>query len=401
MIEGLLLPQVQEFIQQHLHDDPNTLMLKYTTIHGVDTRLVVDQIVGRRKAREKLPTFGTHAGIVFPPAVNLAQSSSELTAHYKCTLLKKVPDLSFQSCADVTGGFGVDSLSLSQIFEQVHYVESNESLLHLAAHNHRALNASNIIHHHAEAKPFLSHNDRAYDLVFVDPDRRDQGSRKFLLQDCRPDIIQLQKIWFDRCSFVLIKTSPMLDISQALRQIDHVSRVFVVSVDNECRELLFLCQEGFSGEPEVVASDLTHSSVTEFEFLLSGEGHQELSITEPSVYLFEPSASVLKAGAVRSLARRFNLSKLHSNTHLLTSDVPCPGFQGRTFKIVAITKPRLLDSYFPEGKANIIQRNSGLSVEEIKARTGLKDGGSGFLIVCRSMTGLRWIVAERVPTATV
>jgi 16S rRNA G966 N2-methylase RsmD len=381
----LLSSDVQSFLHQHENDDVKQLVLKHKLIRGISSNIIADQLNGRRKAKEKLSTFYHTKGIVYPPGVNVEQSSSDQTALYKASIFSQHDaQLRNKSLVDLTGGFGIDSYFFSKVFKDVDYIEPNESLLEISKHNHQQLDANTIHHHNTTAEAFLRKPEHTFDFVYIDPSRRAAGNQKvYSLIECEPNIVQLQEIIFAKASYLLIKTSPLFDIQQGLKELKFVQQVFVVSVENECKEVLFLCAKNFTGEPKIVTSNiLSNNRIDSFSFLFSTERSAEASFSEPLSYLYEPNASILKAGAFKTIGNEFKVNKLHPSTHLYTSNELIENFPGRIFKVEAFVKPdpKTLKAFFPEGKANITTRNYPLSVEELKKKTGLKHGGDKFLI---------------------
>ncbi len=382
---------VEEFITLNENADERKIILKSKFIHGVSSAIVADQISGRRKAKLKLPTWHAAKNIIYPPSVNIEQCSSEATAKFKVEILKQNIKGNFNKAVDLTGGYGVDSFSLSSLFKEVDYVEPDENLFEITRHNYNTLQESRIQnieyriqHHNTTAEDFLAAAKDKFDLVYIDPSRRTKGNQKiFRLADCVPDITQLQDIVFDKADVLLVKASPMLDLQQGIKELKHVTKVFVVAVNNECKEVLFLCRKGHEAEPVIEAVDLKMSSAESlFSFLLSEERISGAEFSNPLRYLYEPHAALLKAGAFKLIAQRFGIKKLQQHTHLYTSENLVTDFPGKVFEIEALIKSdvKVVRQYFPEGKANVATRNYPLSPEELKKKTGLKDGGGKFLI---------------------
>jgi 16S rRNA G966 N2-methylase RsmD len=396
MFEQLMQPEVQQFIHEHEADDEKMLVLKHKAILGVPTALIAEQISGRRKAKTKLPTYYKTPNILYPPGLNLEQTSSEKTAIFKTEILAGLPKQN--SIADVTGGLGVDSFFFSKLFKSVYHVEPNESLQKMAQHNHEQLKAGATHYHCCTAEPFIDLLENKIDCIYIDPSRRTAGQKVFRLTDCEPNVVELLPKFFKHTDYVLIKTSPLLDIQQGLQDLHHVEKVWVVAVDNECKELLFLCNKDFIGEPEICAINLLNESIENFSFMLSAEKNETVSFSEPMHYLYEPNAAILKAGAFKLIGQRFDLFKLHSSTHLYTSENFVEIFPGRIFKILRRVKPdaKLLLQIFTDGKANIITRNYPLSVDELKKKTKLKDGGEKYLIGFSGVKEKYLVAAERV-----
>ena len=382
LFSDLLRPEVQAFILQHESDDPTKLILKSAEVSGVPMARIADQIEGRKKAKEKLASYYNTKEIVFPATVSVEQSSSETTAAFKSRILSQ--KLSQRSlCVDLTGGLGVDTFFLSRVFDHVDYVESNTELLEIARHNHLKLGAGNITYHNVSSEEYLGSAKTSIECVYIDPSRRDAHNRKVSsLASCEPKVLGLLPFIFLRTKYVLLKTSPLLDITEAIKQLERTSHVYIVSVDNECKEVLFFMEYNAITEPLIEAMNLSKDSVSSFRFVFSEEKNLQLSFADPEEYIYEPNASILKAGAFKTISARFSIDKIHPNTHLYTSKNLLRNFPGRVFKILDLTKPypKVLKQYFPEGYANIFTRNYPLSSQELKTKTRLKDGGSGFLI---------------------
>jgi 16S rRNA G966 N2-methylase RsmD len=379
-VSSLLSEKVQQFIHQHANDDGRDLVLRYKEIDGVPLARIAEQIAGRRKAKDKLPTFYNTSAILYPQGINLEQSSSEHTAIFKAKIIEEEL-IGKDRAVDLTGGFGVDVYFLSRIFRQVEYIEPDESLLQIVQHNHHTLGAHNVSHHHTKAENFLESSWKA-DLIFIDPSRRNKGQKVFKLSDCEPDVTALYKSIFEKTEHLLIKTSPLLDIQQALRELPTVYRVYVVSVANECKELLFLCKRMIHNEPEIVAVNILSTHIEKFSFNKTQEQETVVAFSSPLEYLYEPNASVLKAGAFKIIASSYGLFKIDVSTHLYTSAEYRADFPGRIFHVEAFIKndSKVIQRHFPDGKANVMTRNYPLSAEELKKKAKLKDGGDKFLI---------------------
>lgn len=375
------------------------LSLQFDSVEGIPFARIAEQIAGRQKAKPKLPQYYATEGIVYPPAVNLQQSSSERTAKFKADLLTTVGLSRYQLCADLTGGFGVDSFYLSGLFDNLHFAEPDTGLLRLARHNHERLGRRNIIYYNTDAASFLASTDIQFDLVYIDPSRRAGGKDKTIeLTSYAPDVRTLTAFIPHRARHLLIKASPMLDIQRGIRVLPDVSRVTVVSVNNEVRELLFFCDPGHSGEPLLEAVDLIKEKRSGFIFSRSEEKDAAVVYASPLKYLYEPAASILKAGAFKLVAFRFGLHKLHPNTHVYTSDKLVEDFPGRVFEIKAVAgrmSPEFR-GFFADGKANVIVRNYPLSSDQLRAKAGLLDGGNDYLIGLGTGIGKVIVAATRL-----
>lgn len=384
-LSHIVQSEVQDYIFSHEGEDERALVLKHKEILGLPASLIAQQLVGRKKSKLKLPSWYKRRGIIYPPTVNLEQSSSEATALYKANMAGLLFNRKANFVAlDLTGGFGVDSYSFSKIFHSTHYVEPNAGLFEIVRHNHQVLGATSIISHCTTAEQFLEFSDQNFDLVFLDPSRRDQHARKvFKLADCSPDVSKLQPLVFEKSPYLLLKASPLLDIKQGLREILHVKKVFVISVDNECKELLFLAEKHYLGEVQIEAVDLAVDGnvKSSFAFSLEEENSANVQLGEPSRFLYEPNSSILKSGAFKLISQKFQLIKLATNTHLYTSNELINNFPGRTFKIEVLDPdPKQLRHVLPNHSVNVMTRNYPLKAEELKNKLKLIDGGNKFLI---------------------
>ncbi len=392
-------PDIQNFLIEHEHDDEKLLVLKQKEIHGIPASILATQLSGRRKAKSKIPSWYKTKGIIYPPTVNLEQCSSEATAIFKTHIINSsIPTKHI--AADATGGFGVDAYFLSTSFDAVHYSEPNTELFEIAKHNHHQLGASTIFHHNLSAEEFIDQVTVDLDLIYIDPSRRDEQSRKvYRLADCIPDIAELQAALFKRCRFILLKASPLLDIQQGLREIQHVKRVYVVSVGNECKELLFLAEKNYEEEPLIEAVDLWENGnvKSSFSLTISEEKNTNAPTGEPDRYIYEPNAAILKSGAFKLLSSKFGVTKLAVNTHLYTSSVLVPDFPGKIFLVECLgPDSKQLKELLPSGQVNVVSRNYPLTTEEIKKKWRLRDGGQKFLIGFSSSTKKYLALCTRV-----
>ena len=390
---------IQHFIREHEKDDERKLVLGRKSVLGVPASVIAEQLQGRRKAKEKLPTWYQAEGIFYPPALNLEQCSSESTAHYKTIIIQKALGKSLVSCADLTGGFGVDVFFFSRICKCVHYVEPDPNLVMVAKHNHEKLGAKNISHHTTLAENFIERSADKFDFIYIDPSRRSKSNKKvFTFSDCEPNVTLLIEQLLEKTNCLLIKASPLIDLLEGQHNLRNVQDIYVVSLNNECKEVLFLCSAGAKNEPGIHAVNLLENSNEEFTFTRAEEKNAEAPLAEPSTYIYEPNASILKAGAFKLVATRFGLSKLHINTHLYTGQKLIEDFPGRVFKINAIVKPEpgQVKAIVLDGKANVITRNYPLAAEALKKKLKLKDGGDKYLIGFTAKENKYTVVADRI-----
>jgi hypothetical protein len=381
--EVLLQKEIQEFIQKNENSDLHQLALQQKEFFKIPYHILAVQIASRKKAKSKIPLYYNTSNIVFPATLNLEQSSSEATARFKADFLKNNLPFSF-TLADLSGGLGIDSYFLSNVAKTIVHVEPNTELQNMAAHNHRQLGVTSIQYVNDYAENFIKDRLNTFDTIYVDPSRRKENQKVFALQDCVPNVVELLPSIFDSASYILLKASPLLDITQALRQLVHIQKVIVLSVSNECKELLFFAKKGFEGESSVDAINLTENGSIQstFSFLFSQEQVSNPTFSKPLTYLYEPSASVLKAGAFKCIASSFNLYKIAAHTHLYTSEDKVEAFPGRIFSVEKLLKAdeKTVSAHLPENKANIITRNYPLSPEALKKKLKIMDGGTQYLL---------------------
>ncbi|MDQ3392819.1 MAG: hypothetical protein M3512_01700 [Bacteroidota bacterium] len=382
MIEKLLNPEVQSFIKAHLNDDPVGLMLQLGKYPHLPMLEIANQIKARQRLKKKLPEWISNENIIFPHSLSQEQSSSQKTAEYKAQIFNG------KSMADLTGGSGVDSWYFSKVFSRVDYIEPNKDLFDITSYNLAVLKATNINFYHEKAEDYL--NRKIFvDLIYIDPDRRGNHNKKLvLLSDCEPDVTQLLQIVWDKTEAMLIKTSPMLDITASVRVLGTVESIHVVAIENEVKEVLYLLKKRPSVDIKVKTINFSHRGPAQkFDFYYNNEQLVKPSFSLPKNYLYQPNAAILKAGAFNIISQEFNCAKLQSNTHLYTSDKLLRGFPGRVFKIREIMpfQKKALIKAIPEKKANITARNFPVSVEAIRKKTGIKDGGNDYLFATTNL----------------
>ncbi len=393
-------PETLDFIRRHRADDVHALALQATRREGIDFPSALQQIAGWQAARRKLPRWSETEGIVYPPHLSMEQCSSEATALYKAEVLG-----TGESMADLTGGFGVDCSYLARNFRHADYVERNAELCALAAHNFPLLGCAHVEVHHAGAEDYLQ-GMAAVDCLFLDPARRDdQGGRTVAIADCTPDVASLLPLLRQKARRVLVKLSPMLDISLAMRDLPGVQEVHVVSVGGECKELLFLLGREMAGEPTFHCVNLA-AGTQRFSFTLSEERHAACPFaSSPRRFLYEPNASLLKAGAFRSPATRLGLEKLHVSSHLYTSDTFVPDFPGRIFiveEVCTFGKKELKSLTSALERANLTVRNFPATVAELRKRLKLREGGDTYLFATTLAEGQKVIVkCKKAPNSSI
>ena len=364
------------FIRDHAGDDVRQLALQAARYPQVDMRVAATQIEGRRLATSKLPSWAAAEGVIFPVRLSMEQCSSEQTARYKASLVGG------ERFADLTGGFGIDCSYMSDGFNETTYIERNEELCRIATHNF-ALLKKRITVVNGNSEELLA-SLAPQDWIFVDPARRSaSGGKVVALSDCEPDVCQLEDLLLQKAKRVMVKCSPMLDISQALRELHSVSEVHVVSVGNECKELLFVLGGDMVGEPVIHTINFRGDSAQVLTYTIAEELEAVCDYTASvSRYLYEPNSSLMKAGCFRLPATRWGLKKLHRNTHLYTSDTLVKDFPGRVFEVKntdGFGKNELKRLSSGLKKANIAVRNFPERPEALRKRLKLGDGGDVYL----------------------
>lgn len=371
---------------------------KYKHLSDAEWHWFLQQIEGRERTADKLPTFASIPDWWYPVRLSCEQCSSELTARYKASLLSPLAlgEGKEERFLDLTGGYGVDTYFLSEQFTHTDYVEQNEELCRIAAHNFALSQKSkverqklSIAIHNTTAEDFLLSSpcgEAGWGLIFLDPARRDShGSKVFRLEDCTPNVVELLPTLLAHSKRLLIKLSPMLDLTQAVTSLSQVNwDIHIVAIKNEVKEVLLLS----GGTGQITTIDLAQKDQA-FVFTREEEQHCGLEIRDGKLanYLYEPNAAILKAGAYKLVAQRFGLHKLDVNTHLYTSRQFIENFPGRVWRI---TEKQNLK------QANVLTRNYPLTPEQLKKKLHLRDGGTAFVIGCRVAGKPTLLYAERV-----
>jgi hypothetical protein len=379
-----------QYIISHATDDVAHLALHPSKDPQVDMPMALQQIAGRQKAKEKLSEWYENPDILYPKKVSMEQCSSSQTADYKASLVTG------SSFADLSGGYGVDTIALAQKFEKGYYVEPQEELCELFQHNSKAFGINHITVINKTLEESFDQLEKV-DVMYVDPSRRDvHGRRVVALEDCVPNLLEWKERLLEKCNTLMVKLSPMIDLHQILRQLPEVSVVHVVAVEGECKEVVCLLNEKTVTDVQVVAIDLHNNNNTLFNTTLQTERSAPLSIaTEMGTYLYEPNAAVMKAGIFNSISQRFNVQKLEKNTNLFTSNEMREDFPGRIFRIEAVHEfhPRKTAKELSHlESASIAVRNFPLSAEELRKTLKIKDGNAWFLFGCKVWDGRKVVV---------
>ena len=374
MKKELLNTEIQEFINSNLNSDITKLLLKGVPFKAIDAKQIVEQIESKKRCLKKLPNWFNKANIYYPNKLNIEQTSSETTAEYKASLV------SGTKLIDLTGGFGVDTFYFAKKIDKITHCEINTELSDIVNHNYKALNVSNIRCINKNGIEALKQLDQTFDWIYIDPSRRDNLKKKvFLIEDCEPNIKAHQALFLKYSKNVMIKTSPLLDLSAILTEINHVKEIHIVASNNEVKELLWIIERNFEGSPKVKTVNLKQIKSQFFEYVFNEEYSANATFSKPLSYLYEPNAAVLKSGGFNSVSESLKINKLHQHSHLYTSNALLD-FPGRRF-IIKTTLPFNKKSLSKENisKANITTRNFPLSVDEIRKKLKIKHGGNVYL----------------------
>ena len=382
----------KEYIKLHRKDDVYKLALGKAP-EGVDLQHALQQIAAYQTIEKKIPSWAECDDLVFPPKLSLEQSSSELTAQYKAQLIREFMGGDGFTHIDLTGGMGIDCYFIAQNANASHYVEQNADLCHIAQHNFTHLNP-NIRVHNTTAEEFLNQitdnrvqstdNNPSF-LIYLDPARRgNHGEKLVSISDCQPDVVALLPQMFEITDKVVVKLSPMLDITRAISELEHIEHLYVISVGNECKELLLFINRNYNAETQIHAINLKSTVNGQlFSGYLSHESALSLAYArEVGRYIYEPYAAHLKSGLYKTIAETYGVEKLHQHSHLYTSMELNSEFPGRHFaveQVVPFDKKSAKSLFKSLKQANITTRNFPLTVSELRTQYKIKEGGANYI----------------------
>ncbi|WP_312342607.1 class I SAM-dependent methyltransferase [Chryseobacterium binzhouense] len=375
MKKEILSSEIQKFINTNLKTDLHSLLLKKSPFPEVSMQEIVQQIKGKLVAQKKFP-FLLKEGIIFPPQLNIEQSSSEITAKYKSDNLKG------DRFIDLTSGFGIDAYYLSKNFKEITLIEQNAELLAIVQNNWGILERkAKFISKKLE--DFLEENNENFDVIYLDPARRDQNKNKvFLLEDLSPNVLKIQDKLLSISRKVVIKLSPLIDLKYLVSVLKNVSQIDIIAVKNDVKEIVITQTKDFSGKIICYCVNL-ESQEASFSFYFDDEKNAAAEYGEPQKFIYIPNNAVLKAGIFNLISNKFELRKLHPNTHIYTSDAKTENFPGRILEMETIDSKQIKK----KEQYNIISKNYPLKPEEIKKKYQLKDGGNSYLIFTQSKKG--------------
>ncbi len=385
-LKSILQTEIQNFINQNLDSDISKLALKKNPFPRINYSILINQIIAKKKAKEKLPTWFSNENIVYPDKISIEQTSSETTAKYKASLV------SGEKMIDCTGGFGIDDYYFSKQFKKVIHCELNADLSQIVTHNFEVLKATNIECYRGDSTEILKQLHEKFDCIYIDPSRRNHAKGKvFMLADCLPNVVDLQDFYYQFTDTILIKTAPILDLHSGSLELKNVAEIHIVAVENEVKELLWKIDKNFNKSSEIIAVNLEKEKQTITKIESSKAYFASYSL--PKKYLYEPNASLMKSGGFEAVSELFDIEKLHQHSHLYTSH-EFIDFPGRKFQIDAIVpfQKKEISQHIQGKKMNVSTRNFPIKPEEIKKKFKITDGGTIFAFFTTNMNNEKIIL---------
>jgi hypothetical protein len=387
---SLLHPEIQKFITDNIGADSSKLALQKNPFPEVNWIAILNQITAKTKTKDKLPSFFKTENIIYPSKISVEQTSSEKTALYKASIVDG------DTLIDMTGGFGVDTLYFSKVMQNVIHCEIDIELSNSVKHNFQVLEIQNIQCELGNSYIYLNKMQSKLDWIYIDPSRRnDTKGKVFMLKDCLPNVPELLPFYFTKSDNILIKTAPILDISAGLLELSNVKCIHIVAVDNEVKELIWELSRSFVGSITIKTVNITNEKTEEFSFKLNSNTKFS-NFSLPKKYLYEPNSAIMKSGGFDEIGIQYQLDKLHQHSHLYTSDEKID-FPGRIFEIqdaISYTKSEM-KSFLENKKANITTRNFPDSVEEIRKKWKIKDGGNLYCFFTTDMNNNKIVLICR------
>lgn len=367
----ILQKEVQDFIHRHENESSASLALKKSPFEGITSSELASQIDGKQRCRKKIPLWAETENIYYPDKLNLEQCSSEKTARFKASLINPNSTL-----IDMTSGFGIDDYYFSKKAKQVIACEINSNLAIISEYNAKQLKAENIETIATDGVKYITENKGLkIDYIYIDPSRRVAQQKVFMLSDCEPNIVALQQELLQQADHIITKVAPLLDITAALSELLHVKHIYVVSLQNDCKELLFVQEKDFIGQPNINAVRIFGDKTQQFSFNQQQETATETSFSQPLRYLYEPDVCLTKAGAFKSITNAFDIKKIHQHTHLYTSNVYQEDFLGKIYEISEIIPFSHFKKSKEKLKTNAVAKNFPLKTEILKKKFKISDGG--------------------------
>lgn len=375
---SILNTEIQDFIDRNIGTDISKLALQKNPFPDFNWTEILNQISAKTKAKDKLPTWFSASGIIYPSKISVEQTSSEKTALYKSGLV------SGENLIDLTGGFGVDDYYFSKQMNTVVHCEINDELSKIVKHNFEKLKIENIECFSGDSLNILENSKIKFDWIYIDPSRRSEVKGKvFMLKDCLPNVPELLDLYFSYSEKILIKTAPILDISAGLSELKNVKTIHIVALDNEVKELLWEINKSYNGKITIKTINLSKQTEV-LDFVLDETTNPTFSL--PKKYLYEPNSAIMKSGGFDIISDDFSIDKLHQHSHLYTSE-EIIDFPGRVFAIensIQYNKANIKE-FLENKKFNITTRNFPESVEAIRKKWKIKDGGNQYCFFTTDM----------------
>ncbi|MFV0173855.1 RsmD family RNA methyltransferase [uncultured Empedobacter sp.] len=388
MNQNILTQEFQDYLKIIEQEDFKSIGLKKSLFDGISSAEIAQQLKGIQVAKYKFPTLYSTKNIYFPPSINLEQASSEAAANYKSSLVKG------KTLIDLTAGFGIDTMAFAKNFEKVYHIEQNPELSEIVQHNAQIL-APNLETYTGTFQSFFETNPESkFDVIYLDPARRNSSGRKFILEDLEPNILEWMPTFFEKSNKIIIKLSPLLDITSTLQQIDSISEIHIVALKNEVKDFLLIIDKNCSTKNPLIKAINLESNQPEFSFNFEDEYNSNANFGTVQQYIYEPNVAILKTGAFKLLSEKFNLHKLHQNTHLYTSNELLNEFPGKIYSVEKhINHPK---KEIIKSKANLLVKNYNQAIDIVKKKFKITDGGETTLIFTQSIDGFHILKTSRV-----
>lgn len=389
MLNPLILNnEVQTYLRENLSKDVHSLSLQKSPFNGIKSAELAEQVKGMKIAKSKFPFLFETEGIYYPPSLNLEQASSQLTSEYKSKLVQG------KTLIDFTGGMGIDAFGFAQEFEEVTALEQNSDLVEICQHNYKRIGKTNLKYINTSFETYLKENStQKWDVIYLDPARRKNTQKKFLLEDLEPNVLEWLDVFFKHAEKVVIKLSPLMDIHKIIDQIPQTQEIYLIAVKNEVKEMVVIGRNQPNKNPLISAINL-ETNHPEFQFHFEDEKNTIVNFSSIKTYLYEPNAAILKSGAFKLIATKFGLSKLEINTHLYTSDELNTGFPGKIYEVIEELKE--VKKSIRNQSFHVISKNYPLSVANIRKKYKLKESESQSLVFTRSIDGLLHLLCKRI-----
>lgn len=380
--------EIQEFIENNINSNISELILKGIPFSSEISSEIINQIEAKNRCKNKLNSWFETDNIYYPNKLNIEQTSSEVTAKHKTSLING------KSLIDVTGGFGVDCFYFAKQFETVTHCELNIDLSKIVTHNNSVFKIENIDCVTTNGIDYIINQNTTYDWIYIDPSRRNDAKGKvFMLSDCLPNVPQHLDNLFEKSNNIMIKTSPLLDISLGIKELNFVKEIHCIALNNEVKELLWILEKGFDQSVKIITTNIKKDKKSNFEFYLDEESKATVNYSKPLAFLYEPNLALLKSGAFNSVAKQLNVFKLHKHSHLYTSE-QLIDFPGRRFKIETIApyNKKKFKQQFKLDKANFTTRNFPETVAQLRQKLKVKDGGTDYLFFTTDLDNNKIII---------